>query len=209
MPITVCIVEDDRRTRESLVELLRKNERLLCLAAYPSGEEALKGIEAQQPDVALVDIGLSGMTGIECVRKLKLRMPKLEVLMLTAHEDSDLIFESLRAGAVGYLLKHTAPKELLDAIEQLHSGAAPMSTPIARKVVEHFHRFPQPGSDVETLTPREREILTLLAKGYRYKEITDSLALSMSTVRTHLKHIYTKLHVQSRTEAAMKFVGRE
>lgn len=209
MPITVSIVEDDRETRESLSALVDGSPGLCCLGAYPSGEEALRGIPAEQPDVALVDVNLPGISGIECVAKLKIRVPNLQVLMITTYEDRDVIFRSLRAGASGYLLKKMPRAKLIEAIEEVHAGGAPMSVPIARKVVDYFHQIQQPASDMDKLTKREQEVLTLLAKGYRYKEIVDSLGISLSTLRTHLKHIYDKLHVQSRTEAAVKFLGRD
>jgi DNA-binding NarL/FixJ family response regulator len=206
MAIMVSIVEDDQRTRESLAALVGGAPGLRCLATYASGEEALSRIPADPPDVALVDINLPRVGGIECVAKLKVRLPKLHVLMITTYEEGDLIFRSLRAGASGYLLKKTPRAKLIEAIEEVHSGGAPMSMQIARKVVDHFHHIQQPASDMHKLTKREHEILALLAKGYRYKEITEAVGLSMSTVRTHLAHIYEKLHVQSRTEAAVKYL---
>ena len=209
MPITVSIVEDDRGTRESLAELLNDASGMRCLGSYATGEAALRGIPAEAPDVAMVDINLPGMSGIDCVSKLKTLLPKLQVLMITTYEDGDLIFRSLRAGASGYLLKKTPRAKLIEAVEEVHAGGAPMSMQIARKVVGHFHRLQQTISDVDKLTKREQEILALLAKGRRYKEIVDELGLSLSTVRTHLSHIYDTLHVQSRTEAAVKFLERE
>ncbi|MBU6409432.1 MAG: response regulator transcription factor [Verrucomicrobia bacterium] len=209
MAITVSIVEDDRETRESLGELLNGAPGLRCLRNYPTGEAALLGIPAEKPNVVLVDINLPGISGIECVSKLKGQLPQLQVLMITTYEDGDLIFRSLRAGASGYLLKKTPHAKLIEAIKEVHSGGAPMSMQIARKVVQHFHQIQQPVFNVDKLTKREQEILALLAKGRRYKEIMDDLGLSLSTVRTHLAHIYGKLHVQSRTEAAVKFLGRE
>jgi DNA-binding NarL/FixJ family response regulator len=209
MPITISVVEDDRDTRDSLTALLSGETRLRYLNAYPTGEAAVAGIPLEKPEVALVDINLPGMSGIECVAKLKAQLPELRVLMLTTYEESDLIFNSLRAGASGYLLKKMLPAELIQAVEQVYAGGAPMSMQIARKVVEHFHRNRPPGSDVNKLTPREQEVLTLLSKGCLYKEISDRLGISVTTVRTHLKHIYEKLHVQSRTEATVKFLGRD
>ena len=206
MAIDVCIIEDDRETRESLVELLNDAPGLRCVGQYPAAETAIRAMPAQKPNVALVDINLPGMSGIECVSKLKSLMPSLEVLMLTTYEDSDLIFNSLRAGAKGYLLKKMAPTELLEAIAQVHAGGAPMPMQIARKVVQYFQGLGTSASEVERLSPREYEILALLAKGAFYKEIADALKLSLSTVRTHIQHIYEKLHVQSRTEAARKYL---
>jgi DNA-binding NarL/FixJ family response regulator len=207
MAITISIVEDDRKTRSNLTALLKGEARLSLLTAYPSGEDAVRGIPAEKPQVALVDIHLPGMNGIECVTKLKAALPELQVLMLTAYEDSDLIFNSLRAGASGYLLKRLVPTELFQAIEQVLLGGSPMSMRVARKVVDHFHRIRQPCSEVEKLSKREQEILTLLAKGYLYRQIGDSLGISLSTVRTYLQRIYEKLHVQTRTEATVKFLG--
>jgi DNA-binding NarL/FixJ family response regulator len=209
MQITVSIVEDIRGTRENLVTLLNGEPGLRCLNAYATGEEAVRGIPTDKPDVALVDIKLPGMSGIECVAKLKTMVPDLRLLMLTTYEEHDLIFNSLRAGASGYLLKQMLHGELVQAIEQVHAGGAPMSMQIARKVVNYFNQLPTPVTDVKTLTRREHEILELLAKGFYYKEIGSSLGISMNTVRTHLKHVYEKLHVQSRKDATLKFVGRQ
>jgi len=205
MPITVSIVEDSRKMRETLAALLSRAAGLRCLHSYPNGEAAVQGMALEPPDVALVDINLPGMSGIECVAALKARQPAMQFLMLTAYEETDLIFNALRAGARGYLLKKMIPTELLQAIEQVHAGGAPMSMQIARKVVDHFHETGQTASEVDQLTPREREVLTLLSKGFLYKEISDQLGISMSTVRTYLQRTYEKLHVQSRTEAAAKF----
>jgi DNA-binding NarL/FixJ family response regulator len=208
MPITVSIVEDSRGTRESLVELLGRAPGLRCAGAHADGEQALLAIPSEQPDVVLMDINLPGMSGIECVAKLKDRLPRTQVLMLTTYEESDLIFESLRAGASGYLLKNMPPGELIVAVEQVHAGGSPMSMHIARKVVNHFQQIQKPSSDVEKLTKREHEILALLAKGFLYKEIADQLGISLSTVRAHLHTVYEKLHVQSRTQAVVKFLER-
>lgn len=210
-PITVSIVEDHRDTRDTLVALLSGDTgevKLRCVGTYSSGEAALKGILAAPPDVALVDINLPGMNGIECVTQLKAQLPQLQILMLTMFEESDLIFNSLRAGARGYLLKKMISADLIQAIEQVHAGGAPMSMQVARKVVDHFYRLQKSAADVEQLTSREQEILALLAQGHLYKEIGDRLEISFSTVRTHLRHIYEKLHVRSRTEATAKFLGR-
>lgn len=208
MAINVCIVEDNQGTRQSLVDLLTGDTGLKCLAAYATGEAALEGIPKEKPDVALVDINLPGISGIECVARLKVKMPGLRVLMLTTYEEDDLIFNSLRAGASGYLLKDASPAELIAAIEQIHAGGAPMSMQIARKVVEHFHRIPKPVSEVDRLTKREQELLALLAKGYYYKEIAEQLGITLNTVRTHVHSIYEKLHVQTRTEATARFLGQ-
>jgi DNA-binding NarL/FixJ family response regulator len=211
-PLTVCIVEDNRGTRESLLAVLQQEPRLRCLAAYATGEAALSGIPAEKPDVALVDINLPGMDGIELVARLKLKLPKLQMLILTSYGESSLIFDALRAGASGYLLKKAIPEELIPAIEQVHAGGAPMSAQIARKVVGYFRQVETPSagahSDVQKLTAREQEILSLLAKGHLIKEISDRLDISFHTARTHLRNTYEKLHVQSRTGAVLKFLGQ-
>ena len=208
-PIRVCIVEDNDDMRESVAQVLNQTPGLQCMNTYASAEAAVRDLPAQKPDVALVDINLPGMNGIECVSKLKARLPQLQVLMLTRYEQSDMIFDSIRAGASGYLLKHTPADELIRAVEQVHAGGAPMTMQIARKVITHFQQIQKPASDVEKLTPREQEVLTLLAKGYLYKEIAGNLGISINTLRNHLRTIYDKLHVHSRTEATVKYLGRD
>jgi DNA-binding NarL/FixJ family response regulator len=209
MRIRVSIVEDNRGTRESLTELLTRAPALRFVNAHPTGEDALRQIPTDAPDVVLMDINLPKMNGIECVAQLKQKLPKTQVLMLTTYEEGDLIFDSLRKGASGYLLKNLPPAELVQAIEQVHAGGAPMSMQIARKVVNHFQQIKKPRSEMEQLTKREHEILALLAKGFLYKEIADQLGISLSTVRAHLHTVYEKLHVQSRTEAVVKFLGHD
>lgn len=208
MSIKISIVEDQPEMRESLVAWLGDAPGLRCVGAHATGEEALKKIPAENPDVVLMDINLTGMNGIQCVARLKKILPKIQVLMLTTYDEGEPIFDSLRAGANGYLLKNMTQPELVEAVRQVHSGGAPMSLQVARKVISHFHQS-KPAQDVELLTGREQEILKLLAKGYMYKEIADQLAISMSTVRSHVCAVYEKLHVHSRTEAAMKLVGAE
>ncbi|HQI50161.1 MAG TPA: response regulator transcription factor [bacterium] len=209
MPIKVSIVEDNQGTRQTLARLLASSPALCITGAYRDAEQALQKIPAEQPDVVLMDINLPGMSGIECVARLKEALPKVQVLMLTTYDEHDLIFDSLRNGASGYLLKKMPPAELLQAIEQVHAGGAPMSMQIARKVVNHFRQIKQPAADVEKLSPREQEILALLAKGFLYKEIGDRLGITIGTVRAHLHKVYEKLHVQTRTEAVVKFLGRD
>ncbi|MBU6411182.1 MAG: response regulator transcription factor [Verrucomicrobia bacterium] len=209
MPITVSIVEDNHGTRDTLVELIGRTSKLSCLGVYHSGEEAIAAIPFQTPDVALVDINLPGMNGIELVAKLKAATPQLQVLILTSYEESRLIFDALRAGASGYLLKKDIPTELVPSIEVVHGGGAPMSVQIARQVVDYFHKIPEPASDMQMLTKREQEVLELLARGFLYKEIGEQLGVSLPTVKYHLRQIYEKLHVQTRTEAAMIFLRRK
>jgi DNA-binding NarL/FixJ family response regulator len=209
MAIKVSIVEDNDGMRESFAMLLDQTPGLRCVSAHPTGEDAVRDLPGKEPDVALVDIHLPRMSGIDCVAKIKARMPQLQVLMLTRYEQSDLIFNSIRAGASGYLLKNSTPSELIQAIEQIHAGGVPMSMQVARKVIDHFRHIRKPASDLEKLTPREQEVLTLLAKGYLQKEIADNLGISINTLRNHLRPIYEKLHVHSRTEATIKFLRLE
>jgi DNA-binding NarL/FixJ family response regulator len=205
VPISVSIVEDDAETRASLAQLVRKTPGMSCLHTYPTGEAALENVPQEQPEVLLVDIRLPCMSGIECVSLLKDKLPNLSVLMLTTYDERELIFDSLRAGASGYLLKNSSRAQLVQAIEQVHMGGAPMSMPIARKLVSYFHRTPQ-STSIDEMTGREKEVLTLLARGQQYKQIADNLGISLDTVRTHIRHIYEKLHIRSRTEAAVKFL---
>jgi DNA-binding NarL/FixJ family response regulator len=208
MSIAIAIVEDQRDMRESLVEWLGNAPGLRCVGAHASAEEALRRIPDENPDVVLMDINLTGMNGIECVSRLRGKLPQIQVLMLTTYDDGDLIFDSLRAGASGYLLKNMPRDELVQALQQVRAGGGPMSLQIARKVINYFHESAKPSQSLRLLTARESEILKLLAKGYLYKEIAEHLGVSMSTVRTHISAVYEKLHVHSRTEAAMKLAGR-
>ena len=207
MPINVSIIEDDPGTREALAVRVNQTPGLHCLSTYATGEQGVPGIAAEKPDVALIDIKLPGINGIECVAKLRSLLPQLQVLMITTYQETELIFDSLQAGAHGYLLKNAPPAELTQAIEQVHQGGSPMSMQIARKVVDHFCRA-QPSSEMDKLSKREEEVLALLAKGSLYKEISDQLNISVNTVRTYVHRIYEKLHVQSRTEATVKFLKR-
>jgi DNA-binding NarL/FixJ family response regulator len=207
MAISVSIVEDDDGIRESIAILIDGSPGFRCVSTHANAEEALREIPQNPPDVVLMDINLPCMSGIECVQKLRTLLPQLHVLMLTMYEDSELIFKSLTAGASGYLLKRTPPVKLLEAIDEVNRGASPMSGKIARVVVQYFHSLKPADSATDLLTKRENEILELLAKGYRYKEIADQLKISFDTVRSHLRNIYDKLHVQSRTEAVVKYFG--
>jgi DNA-binding NarL/FixJ family response regulator len=207
MSIKISIVEDQHEMRESLVAWLGDAPGLRCVGAHATGEEALKKIPEEKPDVVLMDINLTGMNGIQCVARLKEFLPRTQVLMLTTYDEGDMIFDSLRAGANGYLLKNMPQAELVEAVQQVHAGGAPMSLQIARKVINHFHHINKPVPEISQLTGREHEILKLLAKGYMYKEIADQLCISMSTVRSHVCAVYDKLHVHSRTQAAKKLAG--
>jgi len=206
--IKVSIVEDDDWIRENLAAQIGHTNGFLCVGTYPSGEEALNQIPRALPDVVLMDINLPKMSGIDCVRKLKALVPSAHIMMLTVYEDSEKIFDSLLAGASGYLLKRTPQAEILDAICQVHQGNSPMSGHIARKVVQYFNQRGSTEQEVEKLSKREREVLDHLAQGIAYKEIADVLSLSIDTVRMHIKGIYGKLHVHSRGEAVAKYLRK-
>lgn len=206
MPRRVAIVEDDAGIRDNFVALLNASPGYHCVGACASGEEALAQVPPWKPDVVLMDINLPRMSGIECVARLKARQPELLVLMLTVYEDGDSIFRALKAGANGYLIKRVATDKLLEAIEDVCTGGAPMSCHIARKVVQFFHQAGPSAEVSDNLSPRETEILELLVAGYFFKEIADRLGISSETVRTHVNHIYRKLHVRSRTEAVVKYL---
>lgn len=208
MSIKVSIVEDDEGVRESLAALINDAEGFECVSDHATAEEAIRQIPEKKPDVVLMDINLPNMSGIECVRKLKELVPQTQIMMLTMYEDGDQIFNSLMAGASGYLLKRTPHAKLLEAIHEVQRGASPMSGKIARVVVQYFQEKSQPNSEAQSLSKREHEILDLLAKGYRYKEIADALSISFDTVRSHLRNIYEKLHVSSRTEAVVKYLNK-
>jgi DNA-binding NarL/FixJ family response regulator len=202
----VVIVEDDRAVRENLVALINMDERLRLLGAFGSAEIALREVPALQPALAVMDINLPRMNGIECVARLKLKLPSLHVLMLTVYEDDDSVFRALKAGASGYLVKRDAAEKLLNALQEIQQGGAPMSAHIARQVVQFFHRSEVPAAESEHLSPRETEILDLLVQGLILKEVADQLGIGLETVRTHVNHVYHKLHVRSRTEAIVKYL---
>jgi DNA-binding NarL/FixJ family response regulator len=205
--IKVAIVEDDEYIRTSLSELVNGAANLDLAGAYEDGPAALAGIPLSKPDVVMMDIQLPGVNGVECVRELKAALPEINFLMLTAYEDSDKLFESLKAGANGYLLKRTSSTRLLQAIHEVHEGGSPMTPQIARRVVRYFSSAPEKSdSDLATLTPGQKEFLEELARGYSYKEIADHLKISMDGVRSYIRRIYEKLHVHSRTEAVVKFL---
>ena len=206
--IRVALVEDHRTTRESIVEWLGQAPEMTCVGAYGNVRQAEEEIPRQLPDVVLMDINLSEASGIDSVRKLKQAHPEIQFLMVTTYDDTDLIFNALRAGASGYLLKRTAPDELIAAIREVHDGGSPMSMAIARRVVSHFHDTRQPAAQEEPLSAREREILDLLTKGLAPKQVAERLGISPHTVHNHLRKIYGKLHVQSQTQAMLKFMGR-
>ena len=203
--ITVGLVEDDGLLRDALVKMVEDVPNYRCVIACASGEEAVQKLPELNPQVILMDLNLPKMSGVECIRRLKELLPLTPVIVLTVYEDSEHIFRALKAGACGYLLKRSEPEDVLMAIKEAWDGGSPMSSQIARRVVVSFHEPTQNPTGV-SLTERESEILSFLSKGYANKEIADKMKITVPTVRTHLRHIYEKLHVRSRTEALVKYL---
>lgn len=210
MPITVAIVEDSRTIRESLQRIVDGAPGLRCVCAVGSAEEALIELPRCRPEVILMDIHLPNMSGIECTARIKEALPETDVVMLTVYEENDKIFRALQAGACGYLLKRTRPDQLIQAIQDVKHGGAPMTSEIARRLVAAFQR-PRTSSPptAADLSRREKEILELVTRGYGNKEVAEQLSISLETVRHHLKRVYEKFHVHSRSEAVVKFMGLE
>jgi DNA-binding NarL/FixJ family response regulator len=208
MPITVSIVEDNDKLRGTLARVLNRAEGFRCLSHYPNAEDALKALPQDRPDVVLMDINLPGMNGVECVRQLKQLVPETQIVMLTVYEDTDNIFNALAAGATGYMLKRTPQAELLEAIREVQRGGSPMTTHIARKVVQNLQKTSGTTQPAQDLSPREQEVLDCLAQGFLYKEIAEKLGISYETVHTYIRRIYEKLQVRTRTEAVAKFLRR-
>lgn len=202
---TVVVVEDDVRLQQHLIKILGTQADISCLGAVSSAEEALETIPKYQPDIVLMDINLPGISGIDCIRELKKKVPDMEVVMLTAYEEEDNIFRALKEGASGYLLKSSTPEDIYNAIRDVYSGGVPFSSHIARKVAQFFRGEREIEDENEKLSPREREVLKLLASGYIYKEVADQLDLTLETVRTYVKRICQKLHVRSKVEAIIKY----
>jgi len=207
--IKVAIVEDNASVREGLATILDASPGFKCVCACGSTEEALRQLSAAPPDVVLMDINLPRRSGIDCVRQLRIQSPQVQIIMLTIEEDSDRVFESLAAGATGYLVKNVPPTSILEAIQEVHRGGSPMSSQIARMLVQSFHKTRSAVPVREALTDREEEILGLIARGYRSKEVAEELGISVQTVETHLRNIYDKLHVRSRAGAVARFLTRE
>ncbi len=203
----IAIVEDNRVIRESLMEFVKEDSECECVYVCATSEEALKEIPKRQVDIVLMDIQLPDISGIECTARLKQLVPAVQIIMVTVYEDTERIYKALRAGACGYLLKRCSPEELISAIREVRQGGAPMSREIARKVILSFQEPVTAAAEVEGLSPREREILELLAEGFANKQIASRIGLTDGTVRWHLRHVYHKLHVRSRTEAALKFLS--
>lgn len=205
--MNIAIVEDNRGFREKLENFLNGRMGFHCVCTCSTAEEALKIVPKLRPDVVLMDLNLPNMSGEECTRLLKEQCPNTQILILTVYEDNDRIFGSLKAGASGYLLKRAEPAEILQAVREVNDGGAPMSSQIAKRVVRSFREPDSDADKMKTLSQRELEILQALSKGYTSKEISTHLSISVSTVNTHLRHIYEKLHVRTRTEAVLKFLN--
>jgi DNA-binding NarL/FixJ family response regulator len=207
MSMRIGIVEDNQEISKNWRQLLSLQTGFECVGAFPTGEEALRKLPGLKPDVVLMDISLPGMSGIECVVRLKRLLPKTPVLMITVHSDNDRLFQALQSGANGYLLKRTTPDELIEAIQEVLNGGAPMTGEIARRVIESFNRPSAVPVEECNLSQRESEVIGLLAQGYSDKEIATQLQISFTTVRSHVSRIFEKLHVRSRVEAATRFVN--
>jgi DNA-binding NarL/FixJ family response regulator len=205
-PIRIAVVEDKAAFRRGLAAILELTPGIQCAGMHATGEEALREIPREAPDVVLMDLNLPGMSGIECTRELKRLCPACQVVMVTIEEDNDLVFAALRGGATGYLLKTATPAEIVEAIQLVVQGGSPMSAVIARRVVESFHGQAKPSATAELLTEREIEVLTLIAQGKRIKEVAADLELGATTVQTYLRRIYEKLQVHSQAEAVAKFL---
>lgn len=208
-PIRVAIVEDDEEIRANLAHRIGANASFNLLHTCISAEMALAELPRLKPEIVLMDINLPGIDGVECVRQLKTRLPATQFLMLTVYEDNNRIFNSLIAGASGYLLKRTPPAKLLAAIREAYQGGSPMTPHIARRVVQHFQQLPEPVPESAQLTPRESEVLEQLAQGFLYKEILDNLGISRGTLHYYIRNVYEKLHVHSRTEAVVKYLNQQ
>jgi len=208
--ITVSIVDDEAKLRQTIATFVNGSPGFKCVSTYGSAEAALTQIPGEKPDVVLMDINMGGMSGIECVEKLKELSPDIQILMLTVYEDTEKIFRALAAGANGYLLKRSSPTKLLAAIREVHAGGSPMTSSIARKVVASFQKqktaSDASGEKAGQLSPREMAVLDGLARGWTYKQIAGELEISIDTIRTYIRRIYEKLHVQSRTEAVAKYL---
>ena len=207
VPIRVAIVDDNQSVRAKLAQAVDRFGVCSCVGQFSSAEDALARLPAASPDVVLMYINLPGASGIECVRQLKAVQPQIEFIMLTVYEDTENVFNALMAGASGYLLKSATRQELREAIEQVRAGGSPMTSHIARKVVQSFRQPAHAQTETTGLSPRERQILEYLTKGFLYKEISEALGLSYDTVHNHIRHIYNKLHVRSRGQAVARYIG--
>lgn len=208
MSISLAIVEDLDEVREGLKQFISLNPEFKVLDTFKTAEEALHDLPQLQPDIVIMDINLPGMSGIECIRQVKKKIAQTQFMMFTVYENDEKVFEALKAGATGYLLKNTGLLQLIEALQELHNGGSPMSSNIARKLVTIFREEHTDEAPMIALSKRENEILQLLSKGLLYKEIADKLVISVGTVRQHIHKIYEKLHVQNRTEAINKAFGK-
>lgn len=202
--ITVCIVEDISEIRDGFQTIMNMSDDIKCIGAFHTGEEAIIQLPILNPDITIMDINLPGISGIECIQKLKKLNMKSLYLMFTVYDDDEIVFEAIKAGASGYILKKTSPAKFLEAIKEIHAGGSPMSPYIARKIINAFHHRPQQ-TEKSVLSPREEEVLTFLSNGLLYKEIAEKLFITVGTVKQHIHKIYDKLHVQNKTEAINKF----
>jgi len=202
--ITVSIVDDEKQLRQSIATFVNGSPGFRCVSTYSGAEAALKGLPADNPQVVLMDINLGGMNGIECVERLKAVAPNMQVLMLTVYDDDDRIFDALCAGASGYLLKRTPPARLLDSIREAMSGGSPVSPEVASRVIRFFREFHNPEREEYDLTPHETRLLKLLTEGYNYQTAAEKLGVSYNTVKFHVRHIFDKLQVHSKSEAVVK-----
>jgi DNA-binding NarL/FixJ family response regulator len=208
-PVRISLVEDEATIREAITGLFTSEQGIDLVRSYRNAEEAIDGLPNDAPDVVVMDISMPGMSGIECVKRVAAKLPATQFLMYTMHDDDHQVFEALKAGANGYLLKSSTPDQIIDAVHELMNGGAPMSTAVARRVIGHFRPI-QEGSESskDKLSEREYTVLGLLAEGLLYKEIADRLGLTVGTVKQHIHRMYAKLHVQNRVEAVNRYFGR-
>lgn len=206
-PARVVVVEDDSNLRRTMIAYINRTPGYCCAGAFPDGETAMSEIPRLKPDLVLMDIGLPGMSGIECVSALKEILPATPIIMLTVYDEDDYLFDSLKAGASGYLLKRALGNKLMEALQQAQAGGLPLTRDMAAQVKQYFQKIRTRQNEVEHLSPREQEVLQLLADGFRYKEIAAQMGVGLDTVRAHASRIYAKLHVSSRTEAVVKYLG--
>jgi len=209
MSISICIVEDLVEVREGLAQFLSLNDEFRVISTYGTAEKAIQELPELRPDIVIMDIQLPGINGIECIRQVKDKIPGTQFMMFTVYENDEKVFEALKAGASGYLLKNTGLVQMIVALKELHEGGSPMSANIARKVVSIFHQQDKKPQQNASLSPRENEVLLLLSDGLLYKEIAEQLSISIATIRQHIHKIYEKLHVENRTEALNKVYGKK
>ncbi len=206
--ITICIIEDILDILNGLESIIKKDKRFNLLKSFTNAEEAINEIPSLNPNLVLTDINLPQKSGIDCLMEIKPNSPEIQFIMFTIYEDSDQVFDALKAGASGYILKNTSPEKIIDSLIELYDGGSPMSPKIARKVLSSFSYDVSKNNVLDLISKREHEVLVLLSKGFLYKEIADKLNISISTVKRHLNHIYQKLQVQNKTEAINKMLGR-